>query len=369
MKKFLEIDIIPKFFKLQWHITERCNFRCLHCYQDNFDTPEMPLEQMEEVLRQFVFLIKKWGISPYHSFLSLGGGEPLLYQNFFSFLARVYKYSANYQWGLMSNGSLLNRKNIRILKSFKIAGCQISLEGLEKNNDEIRGEGSFKKALKALTILKEEGIHTSVGLTVTKKNINDVLPLINLLDKIGINKFRVRRLVLWGQGSQLIDSLLEPPELLSLYRKLEEVNKDLFKKGSNLRITQWCENGFFWTKQLEKAYCGINDGRILTLLSNGDVYPCRRLPIKIGNILENSLEEIYYSEENKKLRNPEEFPQYCRQNCFIFNRCFGGAKCITYAYSGRLDIPDVQCPYVYSALNKNLCCQNLTPEKNKHFVK
>lgn len=357
MEKFLEIDIIPKSFKLQWHITERCNFRCLHCYQENYDTPEMSLEQMEEVLKQFVFLVKKWGIPRQQASLSIGGGEPFLYKDFWEFLAKIHKYFVNYRWGLMSNGSLLNQENVKILKSFKIGACQVSLEGLEENNDKIRGQGSFKKALNAIKILTEEGIRTNVSLTITKENINDVFPLVDLLDKNGVNNFRVRRLAPRGQGSQLIDSVLEPQELLSLYRKLEEVGKDLFKNGSNLRITQWCENGFFWTKQLEKAYCGINDGRILTLLPNGDAYSCRRLPIKVGNILEKSLEEIYYSDENKKLRDPEKFPQYCRKNCPVFNRCFGGAKCVTYAYSGRLDIPDIQCPHAYSVLDKNLCCK------------
>lgn len=77
-----KIDIIPKSFRLQWHITERCNFRCLHCYQENYDTQEMNLGQMEKVLIEFVDLIKKWDIPPYRASLIIAGGEPFLYKDF-----------------------------------------------------------------------------------------------------------------------------------------------------------------------------------------------------------------------------------------------------------------------------------------------
>ena len=340
-----KIDIIPKFFKLQWHITERCNFRCSHCYQENYDTSEMSLGQMEEVLKQFVALLKKWEIPSRRAELTITGGEPFLHKDFFKLLAQIYKYSANYEWYILSNGSLLNRENVKTLKMFKIGDCQISLEGLEENNDKIRGKGSFGKVFGAIKILTERGIHTSVSLTMTKENIGDLLPLADLLAKSGVNEFRVRRLVPWGRGSQLIDSLLKPQELLAVYRKLEEAGGDFSRKGLNFKISKWCENGFLWTDQSRAAYCAINNGEILALLPNGDILPCRHLPIKIGNIFENSLEDIFYCDKIKEMRDINKMPGYCRKYCSKFNNCFGGAKCVTYTSSGRLDIPDVQCPF------------------------
>ena len=178
MAKKLEVDIIPKSFKLQWHITERCNFRCKHCYQENYDTPEINLGQMEEILQQFVDLLKKWKIPSSLASLAITGGEPFLYKDFYPFLAKVYKYSGNYKWGLMSNGSFVDRENIKILKLFKINDFQVSLEGLEENNDKIRGKGNFQKTIEALKILIKGGIHASVSLTITKENINDIFPLL-----------------------------------------------------------------------------------------------------------------------------------------------------------------------------------------------
>jgi len=352
MKEELKIDIIPQSFKLQWHITERCNFRCKHCYQENYNTPEISLIQMRDILRQFVELVKKWKIAPSRASLSLGGGEPLLFKDFFVFLAEVYKFLSFYRWDIMSNGSLVTEENAKILKSFGINSFQVSLEGLETNNNKIRGEGNFRKALEGIKILVREKIYTTVGLTLTRENIRDIIPLVELLAGVGVKLFLVRRFVPRGQGFQLINELLEPRELLKIYRRIEEENKSLFQKNSPLRMPLACENAFFGKNPRQGLYCGVAIGRILTLMPNGDVYPCRRLPIKIGNILENSLEEIYYSEKNREIRDISKAPEFCRENCSFFNNCFGGAKCITYAYSGRLDIPDIQCWRAYKKIGQ-----------------
>ena len=87
----------------------------------------------------------------------------------------------------------------------------------------------------------------------------------------------------------------------------------------------------------------------LTILPNGDVYPCRRLPIYVGNVLKQSLEEIFYkSKELRKLRNPGNINIRC-QNCPYFDECLGGAKCVSYGYwkDSYLEnpqfLPDPQC--------------------------
>lgn len=342
---------IPSFFKLQWHITERCNFRCKHCYQESYDTPEMSLGQMEGVLDQCIALIKKWGIPRNRAFLTITGGEPFLYKDFYPFLAKVYKYSKNYSWAILSNGSLVNRENIKILKLFNIGAFQVSLEGLEKNNDKIRGEGNFKKAIEAIKLLVKEGVYAAVSFTFTKENVEDVFLLARVLAKIGVKELFVRRLVPWGKGSEMKNLLLEPLELLNFYKKIEGFSRNLYKENYQMKISFCCESPFF-SKSIESEpsspphqwgnYCAVTRGMIMALLPDGSILPCRRLPMVIGNVLKTPLEEIYYSPQLKNLRDYNKFPENCR-NCSRFKGCFGGARCITYAYFGRLDIPDPQC--------------------------
>ena len=112
---------------LQWHITERCNWRCKHCYQENYETPEMNIGQMEKVIVQYVALVKKWKLPKHRARIQITGGEPFLREDFFLFLEEIKKYSDYFNWGIMSNGSLLTEDIVKRLKVLGIDFFQVSL--------------------------------------------------------------------------------------------------------------------------------------------------------------------------------------------------------------------------------------------------
>jgi radical SAM protein with 4Fe4S-binding SPASM domain len=345
----------PNFLVFQWHITERCNWRCKHCYQESYTTPEMDLEKMQDVLNQYVGLLKKWQIPKIHARLQITGGEPFIRQDFFQFLGKVYKLSEHFHWTVMSNGSLLTKEKAKILKLFGIENLQVSLEGLEKTNDEIRGKGSFNKVLKAIEILVWAGISPRVSVTLTKKNRPEIRELAETLALLGVRAIGARRIVPWGSGTQLKDEVLEPHELREFYREVEEINKTMIKRNCELRVVGGCENGIFNDEISEPGlmtfnHCGVADGRVMVILPNGNVLPCRRLPIKLGNLYEKSLEEIYYSPLYENWRNKKDITEGCH-SCSNFDNCLGGAKCVTYAMTGKTS-PDVQCWKLFDNLEK-----------------
>ncbi len=47
-------------FYFQWHLTERCNKRCSHCYQDDNGKNELPLSELEHILRIMEDALIKW---------------------------------------------------------------------------------------------------------------------------------------------------------------------------------------------------------------------------------------------------------------------------------------------------------------------
>jgi len=348
----------PKSLILQWHVTERCNWRCKHCYQESYTTPEMNLEKMQDILDQYVALLKKWQIPQNHARLQITGGEPFVRRDFLQFLGKVYKVSPYFKWTIMSNGSFLTKDIVKILKSFGINSFQVSMEGLEKTNDEIRGpgmKGSFQKILKAIELLTWSDIPARVSLTLTRKNRPEIRELSNILAPLGARSLGVRRIVPWGSGAQLKEFVLEPHELRTLYKEIEEINKEMIEKNYKLRVGGGCENAVFNDEisapgLMTFNHCGVVDGRVIIVLPNGDVLPCRRLPIKIGNLYEKPLEEIYYNPLYESWWNKEDITQECR-SCSNYNNCFGGAKCVTYAMTGKT-APDVQCWKLFSNLNE-----------------
>lgn len=355
MKKIFQ----PNSITLQWHITERCNWRCKHCYQENYDTPELNLQQMKEILDQYVALIKKWQLPKKRATLYLTGGEPFLRDDFLPFLEMVRKRSVNFRWTILSNGSLLTEDIAKKLKELEPANFQISLEGLEKTNDKIRGRGSFQKIIRAIELLDKAKVPIRISFTLSRQNYKEIKELAFQLASLGVSWLAVRRIVPFGSGGENLKNLvLEPQELRDTYREIEKINNELKQKKFSLRVLGGCENAVFndeisSCELMSYGQCGIIGGRILALMPNGDVLICRRFPIKIGNILEESLEKIYYSPLYESYRGEnEDVPLECYP-CPIRESCSGGAKCVTYALTKKT-APDVQCWKLFESLDESV---------------
>jgi len=142
--------------------------------------------------------------------------------------------------------------------------------------------------------------------------------------------------------------MLSSQEVKDLYLYVTKKRKKLELSNIKTRIRSGCEDGILAQEGYRVNGC-VAGYSSLTILPNGDVYPCRRLPIYVGNVLKQSLEEIFYnSKELKRLRSPENIDIRCR-NCLYSNECMGGAKCVSYGYWQSPDVsnpqflPDLQC--------------------------
>jgi radical SAM protein with 4Fe4S-binding SPASM domain len=71
--------------------------------------------------------------------------------------------------------------------------------------------------------------------------------------------------------------------------------------------------------------------------------PCRRMPIFCGNVLENTLEEIYFQDETFKSLRKRDVPKECA-GCVYSHRCRGGARCQSYGRYGSWCRKDPGCP-------------------------
>ena len=345
----MPIKYKPQSFHLQWHITERCNLKCKHCYfNEKFLKNELSLNQLFTVFDDYIKLLKKWGLPREVSRISVTGGEPMIRNDFFKFLEKCHQNREKTRYGILTNGILLNDEKISKLKKLEINYTQVSLEGMEENNDKIRGQGTFKKIIKAIKLLVKNGVNTSISVTVTKQNLKDIPSLIKLAEKSGVNSLGLRRFIPIGRGEKIKKLILSPQETKKLYLYIVKTNQKLANQKLKLRLNIGCEDGILAQEGYEVNTC-VAGYSSLTILPNGDVYPCRRLPIYVGNVLKQTLEEIFYeSEELKKLRNPENTNIHC-QNCIYFDECKGGAKCVSYGYwkDSYIDdpqfLPDPQC--------------------------
>src|SRR4030066_2585064 len=95
-------------FHIQWHITNLCNLRCTHCYQDDFSREkDLDWTGLKRVSDNLLTTIKEWD-QP--ACIHLTGGEPLLKPELFSLLDDLDQQSMVEELGIITNGLLINQE-------------------------------------------------------------------------------------------------------------------------------------------------------------------------------------------------------------------------------------------------------------------
>lgn len=341
-------EFIPKdYFYLQWHITNCCNLRCKHCYQTDYNPKdEFTFIELVQAFIQFKDLIDFFNadiekpeqiVAPQ---LTFTGGEPFVRGDFFDLLEIVCSNIPTIQIGILTNGTLITEDIAKRLKNLGIERIQISIDGDENLHDSIRGKGSFQKALRGLHFLNNEGIYTAVSFTAHKNNYK-VFPIAAKIAKEnGARLIWSDRLIPNGSGAKLLifnkEQTAQYIDILAKTKDELETNPEEFEVSLNRSLQ--------FTAANDKPYCCVAGNNALTLMENGDVYPCRRMPIMLGNIRTSSLKDIYCTSKIlKDIRKPF-IPHGC-QNCEHAKTCKGGLKCLSYAVNNDYDTPDPGCRF------------------------
>ncbi len=315
------------YFTLQWHITHRCNLRCKHCYQDDFSAFESR-DALGDILNQYEALLKEYS---YKGHINFTGGEPLTHPDLFWLIEEARKRDIT--TAVLTNGTLIGRSEAKKLKNLGVDYVQISLDGTKVAHDNIRGSGSFDRAVGGLRELIAQGIYTDVSFTAQRGNLNELKKLARFCNELGVDKLWFDRVVIPANEDKNNLSLSKG-DYDKLCRRSARLNKK--QMISCARALQFipCKNKDIYS-------CTAGD-RLLAILADGSVMPCRRLPIIVGNVKKNDLLSIYRdSQELIKMRNTT-IPEQCEQ-CGFSDRCRGGARCITYAKTGRYDLADPDC--------------------------
>jgi len=349
-EKHLDTDLDEFYF--QWHVTEKCNLRCIHCYQERHNIrSDSSLAQLEKIADQIILTLRKWRK---RGRIALTGGEPFLKKELFPLMEHLEENEYIWRIGILTNGTLMDRRIADRLKAFqKLYYIQISLDGAsEETNDSIRGKGSYRKAMDSFRLLYENGINTRLMFTVHKRNLQEVPSLIDLAIKEKIDTLTIERFVPEGRGTDIKDWFLTKKETHKLFRYVSRRSEEEHKKGTPLKIlkyrTLWVNINPERAKTANipqeidlGGMCSIGIDS-LTILSDGTVFPCRRLPIPIGNLRNDSIFKIWYTSELLwKIRNKINLKGKCNE-CDLIPRC-SGCRAIAYAVTGDYLAEDPQC--------------------------
>ena len=178
--------------------TYACNFKCSYCYEGQEHSHDIiSQETMSEIVRWIKDTIR---LNTKVLNVQWFGGEPLLAMEEIDSLSRDFlkiaaENNIQYYTNLVSNGYLLNDKNIETLQKNQITNCIVTIDGPKDIHDKRRvlknGRGTWSQIMNNVKKAVEKGFNITIRINVDKTNIDSVDLLLKdiedmqLLNRVG----------------------------------------------------------------------------------------------------------------------------------------------------------------------------------------
>lgn len=334
---------MKEYFTLQWHVTEKCDQRCKHCYIYNGREKaynELSIDKLKLVVDDFIDTCNKMNKKP---MISVTGGDPLLYDDIWEFFEYLYKNSIKFS--ILGNPFHINGKVVKKLKELGCYNYQMSIDGLRVTHDYIRKPGSFDETLLKIKDLNNGGIYSTIMTTVSKLNINEIPDLIPIMVNAGVKNFGFAR---YCPNPDDIDSSVTPEEYKQFLEKMWNMYEKYQNCGTRFSLKDHLWKLFLFEKGkfsidykddiiYDGCHCGITH---MTILSDGTVYACRRCESPVGKVPEESIYDIFFSKKMDRYRQFNNFEK-CSQ-CELLRFC-RGCPAVSQCTTGNFYAADPQC--------------------------
>ena len=267
-------------FGLPWFFvmspTAQCNLNCRGCYAGRYIKDEgLPFELVDRILNE----AKELGIY----FVVISGGEPY----FWPHILEVFEKHNDMYFMTYTNGTLLTKEMTKKLAKLGNVAPAISIEGFEKETDDRRGPGTFKKIMEAMDNLKEAGVPFGFSVTPTKLNVEALMSdeFVDLMIQKGCS---------FGWYFQYVPVGRKPD--VNLMVSPEDRNR-LRMRTNEIRNTKPLFVGDFWNDGPYAGGCiaGARPGGYFHINCNGGVEPCAFLQFSVDNIKDKHLLDVIRS--------------------------------------------------------------------------
>jgi radical SAM protein with 4Fe4S-binding SPASM domain len=330
-----------------WEMTTACNLSCIHCHASG-GKPAPDELTTKEAKRLFDQLAE---VSEFRM-VAFTGGEPLVRDDLFELLA--YTQALGFTNTLATNATLIDDAVARDLRRYGVAIGAVSLDGFDaKTHDYVRGQpGAFKAALRGIHALRRAGIPLHINITAMEYNLDQLEPLMDLVDELGAAILIMYQLVPVGRGRGIEDAALD-------LGANERLIRFMVRAQSVIRaVMEPVAGPQYWSFLLQRA--GIHGGPLLRLAEtvfhgcsagrgfvyikpNGEVWPCPFIEVSCGNVRETPFSEIWATAPVfEDLRKREERLKGRCGEC-EYRRLCGGCRGRTLAVIGDYLAEDPSC--------------------------
>jgi len=325
-------------------ITHKCFLDCKHCSSEASAScgTSIPINCLLNLIDEGIPLGLKR--------VSLSGGEPLLHEGCFTLIDYAKKHGIQvclYSCGVYTQNGQHCAIPISVMNSIKQIGTDkviFSIQGaLAETHDYITGvPGSFDYVIESVKNAIDLGIPTEIHFVPTNTNYQEIIELVSLIDKLGVNKISLLRLVEQGRAidnrSHLTLSANNGRIIVNIVNRLREEYPNI-----NIRL-----GAPFNCVNIENPTpCTAAQNKLL-ISASGEVFPCeafKHLKGQMMTIYDNSLEFIWKNDLwlNRIREMQLKEIEGCR-NCELIDKCHGGCPGERVLFNGSINKgPEIWC--------------------------
>ena len=269
-----------------FEITRACNLTCKHCLNNSGN--RLLREFSDKQIIAVINDIYSTGVQE----IRFTGGEPLVVPSIFKYIYKARNLGLRVSMG--TNGVLIDSQVAKKLASAGLNIIIVSIDGMEKQHDHIRGKGSFKKAIMGIQSLLDVGISVRINTVAMRSNMEEIPYVVEYFFQRNI-PIMIRRFIPSGRADDIKTEMLTEVDYAILRNKLQSFlsNKKEIVKGHYLKDDKV---GVRIKLPFERHSCSAGH-RSLVILSEGNVQTCGFLSSfgepPIGNLKKERLASLW----------------------------------------------------------------------------
>jgi radical SAM protein with 4Fe4S-binding SPASM domain len=284
--------------------------------------------------------------------MAFTGGEPLVRKDLYELLA--FSKELGFTNTIATNATLIDDRIARDMKRCGVAIAAVSLDGLDAaTHDFVRGqEGAYEDAIEGMRALRRADILLHINITAMEYNLDQVEPLMGLVEELDAGILLFYQLVPVGRGESIGQAALDLGANERLIRFIAEAQRN------TRAILEPVAGPQYWPFLLDRA--GIRGGPLLRMAEtvfhgcsagrgfiyvkpNGEVWPCPFIELDCGNVRDRPFQAIYAeSPVLNDLRARETRLQGECGEC-DYRRLCGGCRGRSWAVTGDYLAEDPSC--------------------------
>jgi AdoMet-dependent heme synthase len=342
-----------------WETTKACDLACVHCRASAQGDPgpdEVTTDEGRALIDELAAIGRPRPI------LILTGGDCMKRPDITELVAYAGRRSVPVALSPSVTPQLTDRA-LDALHSHGVKTASLSLDGATSGtHDGIRGiAGHFDSTLEAIARLQSHGLTVQINTTVMARNLTELADIAVLMHEMGVDTWEVFFLITTGRGTEITGSTPQENEdvcnfLVDASRygfTVRTVEAPFFRRVVAERRSEGHDGsgptptGDLYdhlrdrlvdrlgapTAPVRAPSAATRDGKgIIFIAANGDVYPSGFMPLRLGNVRNQSLVEIYRDHPVLRKIRDATFVGACGA-CEHAQLC-GGSRARSFASSG-----------------------------------